>query len=509
MRNAISAMRPSGHMTSGGYRRIVLFVAVLLFSSSSSFAGTVTGILQSPGGLPVSDGVLSFRLRQAGIEIGTGAVVPVTTNCFTSTDGSVVGLPNPQSTDVSSIRYGSGTLPEGDYYVRTTFYSGTQETLPSPEVRVQLTGAGTLVVSPPPSWPSGAAGMRVYIGTSPGDEELQGQTMSSSAAFSQGTSLAIGAAPPVTNDSSCSIAFNDTIIPYTGYDVSLLSSTGAAYPGWPQAWQLNGGLNGVVSVSQGAPLWNGVVIYPQPIVAQPLDHGPQSISGSLDLSGYNLANAGRIGVGTSTPSWPVDVENGEVNASGGYLVNGGGGTSGQCLVSNGTAFLPGTCFTPAPTFYQSFESNGAAEPQEPAANFSSSFALHDSPGSATSIDLASSGVTAGAYSNPTITVNSKGQVTSAINGVSLPMIQAAQMTTGICTTGANSYDACDNTVTWPTPFADANYIVSCWGIGPSDPRATINGGKSGRLPSSVVVTIVTEGSVAVTYNEIDCIGVHP
>ena len=95
--------------------------------------------------------------------------------------------------------------------------------------------------------------------------------------------------------------------------------------------------------SNGAPLWNGTVIYPQPILAQPLNHGPQSISGPLNMTGYPLINVSALGVGTSTPSFPVDVENGYINTNLGYLVGGGAGTIGQCLVSNGTYFGPGSC----------------------------------------------------------------------------------------------------------------------------------------------------------------------
>lgn len=512
MRNAAGSVEMAGWRNAAnrhGSTTLLLSMLLLMGLSGTALAGTVMGKLETPGGIPVSNGVLSFRLRQAGLEIGAGIIVPLTTDCFTSTDGSVVGLPNPQVGVVSSAQYGAGTLPAGIYYVRTTFYSSAQETLPSPEARVQLTGAGTLMVSPPASWPSNATGMRVYIGSTPGGEQLQGQTTNASQTFSQTVPLNPGTAPPAANSSTCTIAFNDTIIPYSGYDVSLLSSSGAAYPGWPQAWQLNGGPSGVVDVSQGAPLWNGVVIYPQPIVAQPLNHGPQSIAGSLNLGGYDIVDTGAIGVGTTTPSWPVDVEDGAINANGGYLVNGSGGDVGQCLVSNGTAFLPGACFTPGSTFYQRLGVGGETEPQEPAANFSSSFVMADSPGSSTNIDLAPSGVTAGAYSNPSITINAKGQITQASSGPAVPTIQAARLTTGICTTGPNSYDTCEATVNWPTAFADANYTVTCLGIGPNDPRAALVGAANGRTPTSVQVTIATEGSVAVTYSEIDCIGVHP
>ena len=153
------------------------------------------------------------------------------------------------------------------------------------------------------------------------------------------------------NATVCTIAFNDTIIPYSGYNVSLISSSGNAYPGWPQAWQLNGGLSGTVNISNGAPLWNGTIIYPQPILSQPLNHGPQSISGLLNMTGYNLLNIGALGVGTSTPACPVDVENGYINTS---WVSGRGRRrdDGQCLVSNGTFFAPGSCGTLPTIYYQ-------------------------------------------------------------------------------------------------------------------------------------------------------------
>jgi hypothetical protein len=65
---------------------------------------------------------------------------------------------------------------------------------------------------------------------------------------------------PTVNVTPCNLAFSDTVIPYSGYNVSLTSSSGNAYPGWPQLWQLNGGMSGTVNISNGAPLWNGTVV---------------------------------------------------------------------------------------------------------------------------------------------------------------------------------------------------------------------------------------------------------
>ena len=237
-----------------------------MVGAATAYGGTITGTLLGPSGLPIKNGTLTFGLQQAGLAIGTGSVIPTSASCYTSADGSVVGIPNPLTLPNTSITYGSGTMAAGIYYVVFTFYtSGNLETLASPELKVQLTGTGSLIISPPATFPAGAAGMRVYVGAISGAETAQGNSSGPAGTFVQNeTPVTTGETIPAVNDVPCTIAFNDTIIPYSGYNVSLLSSSGNAYPGWPQAWQLNGGLNGTVNISNGAPLWNGTIIYPQP-----------------------------------------------------------------------------------------------------------------------------------------------------------------------------------------------------------------------------------------------------
>jgi hypothetical protein len=474
-------------------------------------AGTVTGTLQGPNGLPVKNGTLGFSLEQAGLMMGSGSIVPLTASCYTSIDGSVVGFPNPAANVSVSVQAGVGSLPSGIYYVETTYYLGGTESLPSPETRIQLTTAGTLIIAPPSDFPSNAAGMRIYIGTASGSETLQGETASSITQFSQSAGLFSGTRPPTSNTSRCTIAFNDTIIPYSGYDVSLSSSSGNAYPGWPQAWQLNGGVNGLIDISNGAPLWNGTIVYPQPLVAQPLSHGPQSVAGDLNFSGYSVVGAKSLGVGTSTPGWPVDVENGLINSIGGYLYNGGAGTAGECLVSNGSAFVPGSCTALRSSFYQTVQSNGTVQPQEPALDFSPSFSLSDATGAKTSVGLASTGVSAGTYSNPTIHVNAAGQVTTANNGPAIPTIQTIIVNSGICTTGTAGFANCSMVIPWPVPFADNHYTVVCT---PEQPTAlaltaTWVANKTANNFQYFIQNGDASGANAVSLNEIDCVGVHP
>ncbi len=158
----------------------------LILATATAYGGTVTGTLQGPSGLPVKNGTLNFVLQQAGLVVGTGSIVPTTASCYTSIDGSVVGMPNPLSLPSTSITYGSGTMPAGIYYVVFTFYNSSNlETLGSPELQVQLTGTGSLTISPPATFPANAAGMRVYVGTVSGAETAQGNSTGPTGTFVQ------------------------------------------------------------------------------------------------------------------------------------------------------------------------------------------------------------------------------------------------------------------------------------------------------------------------------------
>jgi hypothetical protein len=375
-------------------KRLSLGCAAVLLSAVAAFAGTITGAITTPNGSPLKNGTLGFTLAQAGLEIGTGTVVPILSACYTSTDGSIVGIANPLLPPHVSTSTSGGLTP-GNYYAQLTAY-GTDghETLAGPEVVISLPSGGSFTLTYADPWPAGyTQGVKAYVATSSGAETLQGSTTGGVMAYAQTTALTNGAAEPVSNSTVCSIAFNDTIIPYSGYKVSLTSSTGGAYPGYPQMWQLNGGLSGTVNVSQGAPLWNGVVIYPQPIMAQPLNHGPQSISGSLGMSGYDIFGVGALGIGTNNPAYPLDIENGVANASGGYLVNGNGGTLHQCLTSDGTAFnTPATCLLLSAVYYQTVQQHGGALTQRPVINFLAPLQAADNPGSGrTDVSIATSG----------------------------------------------------------------------------------------------------------------------
>jgi hypothetical protein len=396
----------------------------------------VQGTLTNSSGLPAQNATLTFQPNTIFFVAGTATIV-TSSQCATDVNGSVVGIGNPQTGPRVSPQY-SGTLPPGDYYVQFTWYDQLgNQTLPSPEVRVQTTATGQLNILPPVgNGPPQAVGMDVYIGTTPGGETYQGQTTSLTAMYTQSTTpTTTGTAVPIRNDTPCRVIANDAAWPTgTGYNVSLVDSSGNTLFTYPQMWQFLGP-GSTYNLSQGIPYYNGQVTYPVPLLTQPTNHNMQAINGPLSLGTlggpmYNIVNVGNLGVGTYSPAWGVDVEGsalaGAINAKTGYLVNGLAGTSGQCLASDGSYLdVLVDCVTSHQTlYYQTLDANGAAQTQRPAMNFSSDFALTDSASPAqTNVALAPTGVTAGSYPYANVTVDSKGRVTAISSNTAASAVQ--------------------------------------------------------------------------------------
>jgi hypothetical protein len=363
-----------------------LFLLGLCAGALSAQMVTLTGTLQSSNGMPASNYVLSFTPSQFGFVANTSVIVNTATTCATSVDGSVVGVPNPLVSPPASISF-TGTLPPANYFVKYAFYDAAGNlTLVSPETQIQLTGTGRVIVaSPVAGLPMGAVGMRVYLSTTSNAETLQGST-TGTAAFIQSVPLVSGASPSATNTTICKQVANDTIWPTgTGYTVALTDPSGNTIPGYPMQWQLMGA-GTTINLSNGLPYYHGTVFFPTPILASPLNHQLQSIAGPVSFSGYNLSNVNAIGFGTSLPAWPIDVENGAINASGGYIYNGGAGVStGNCLLADSDTFhtfrVPGNCVTSLPTlFYQTVQANSTPVTQQSVLNFNNNFILTNTSG---------------------------------------------------------------------------------------------------------------------------------
>lgn len=375
---------------------------------------TLTGNLRGANGIPSSNYTMTLAPSQQGYIAGCGVNLATQVACGTSTDGSVVGIPNPLTATINTAS-GSGSLGSGVYYTVYEWYDAAGHvTLPSPETATTLSTTGSLVVNPPSSGiPSNAVGMDVFIGTTSGGETLQGQT-TGTASYVQASALISGASPSSSNTTLCQVTANDAVWPTgTGYQVSLTDSSGNPVPGYPMQWQLIGP-GTTINLSNGLPYYHGVVYYPVPILSAPANHGIQSISGPLSLGGYNLTQVGKLGVGTATPGWGIDNENaganGVINTKTGYLLNGGAGTIGQALCSDGT-YLDNFCTfltTLGSIYYQTVQVSSTSKPQEAKLNLipgtNSGVACVDDPGlNSTDCTLSNTAVVGPNANVPTIT----------------------------------------------------------------------------------------------------------
>lgn len=285
------------------FKRLVLtFLTVLALAHPSWAVSTVSGAISLPNtAIKLQNGTLTFTLNQSAIVAGSFAVAPVTVNCYTSTNGAIVGLPNPLVAVTATAQAAAGSL-SGTYSVKITYYGSGIETLSSVTRSVLVTGPNnSILVTAPTVHPTGATGYKVYASLTAGSELLQATT--SGWGTTTINTLASGAALPSSNTSICSLVFNDAFIPFgTKYRVNLVSATGSQIAGFPQDWYLAGSSWDVTNGYPIAPS-NIQTRFPTPILQNPSSNALQSVASPVTLNGYSLtAGALVLGNNSSPPS---------------------------------------------------------------------------------------------------------------------------------------------------------------------------------------------------------------
>lgn len=321
--------------------RIVLaifWIATLL--ANCGFASNVTGTIKTPGGIGVSNGTLTFALSQSGIVAGSFAVTASPASCYTSTDGSIVGLPNPVVAPAASA-VGGGTIGAGTYYIKITYYGSGVETLASPPYTLLTVGTGSIQVVGPTLQPTGATGYKIYAGTTQGAEKLQSTV--TGFATTTFTSLLTATALPASNNSVCAVQFNDTIIPaYTYYRTQLVNVNGGQISGFPQNWYLSGASVDVSNVYPVASVTN-LTRFPTPLIQNPSASAQQSVNSPVTLNGYALTAGSLLLPNNLSPAacstgrtviWTDNTGTAKACENGGGTVNLLGGTNGWVDAGN-------------------------------------------------------------------------------------------------------------------------------------------------------------------------------
>jgi hypothetical protein len=189
-----------------------------------------------------------------------------------------------------------------------------------------------------------------------------------------------------------------------------------------------------------------------------------TMSGNIFLSGNSLLGVGNIALGTTTPNWRIDVENGQINSLG-YLYNGAAPLA-HYLCGNATYYVDCTTFPYASlsgipaTYYQTLYEAGAIQPQEPATQFGAEFAMADNPGIATNIDLKTLG-TGGSCTFCSLTYDIYGRVTVATSGGTPGGITQIGTGTGCSFPNDGNGLTCSTTVTLPSAMPDTAYTATC------------------------------------------------
>jgi hypothetical protein len=126
--------------------------------------------------------------------------------------------------------------------------------------------------------------------------------------------------------------------------------------------------------------------------------------------------AGKVSIDTNTPGNGLGILN-----AGGFQYQ-GAAPSGHVLVGNGTSYVDSATIPSSSANYQIVEQAGTPLTQRNKINFlAPMLAVDDSANGSSDVGIAPSGVTAGVYARPSITVDTYGRVTAASAGSSVVM----------------------------------------------------------------------------------------
>ena len=321
---------------------LVLRMASAVFAADATVTGTISAPQTSAA---QRNGTLTFVISQAAIVTGGASLTTSPVYCYTSTDGTVRGLPNPQAAALATGNTSAGSISAGTYYVGVSYYVASTETLVSvPVTAVVLASTGRILVTAPVVQPAGATGYKVYVGTSPTALKLQATT-SGWGGTTVSTYNSEGTAQPASNNTVCTVTANDSTIPQTTYRVSLAAQNGSTVPGFPQQTYLVTGTN---DVSNGWPVAGVQPRFPNPILANPASQAQQSINSPLTTNGYNLTAGAVILPDNDSP--PV------TQAGTAYLYNTNGTLN---IIADALNFQPS--FTNGVTFCNSSTAGSTAD----------------------------------------------------------------------------------------------------------------------------------------------------
>lgn len=111
--------------------------------------------------------------------------------------------------------------------------------------------------------------------------------------------------------------------------------------------------------------------------------------------------------------------------------------------------------------------------------------------------------TFGGSAGLTLCTDANGGATTTSCAASTKVLSTGKLGGTSCTPGSSSFDTCTSVITISPAQPDTNYIPSCTGQAPGDPRMII-AWSAPTSPTTITATVETMGSIAAPFSDIFC-----